>query len=114
VLAAALVLLLQSLLPAAALAAQGQPSRGETIVVCTQMGLQTIVVGEEDAETPAFAGLPCPDCLTAASAAIVTPSVQVEPAAYAAARVEHAPTAERRMAFARAPPRPPGQGPPRI
>jgi hypothetical protein len=106
-------LLIQALLPAAALAGQ-TPGRGETMVLCTAMGVQTVTV-DLGADDPAegFAGLPCPDCLTVASAAISVPSVAVGPVAYLSTEVEHIPTTtEPALRGARAPPRPPSRAPP--
>ena len=68
--------------------------------------------GEHSTGSKGFAGLPCDDCLAAVTAALPTPEPAVEPAAYSVSRIEH--VAVRRWApqLARAPPRPPGQGPP--
>jgi hypothetical protein len=107
-------LLVQAFMPAAALAAQAG-SADETMIVCTQMGVQVVKVG--DAQTPqkgGFAGLPCANCLAATAAVVLSTPERVEaPVAYQAARVEHVETAELTLRGARAPPRPPGQGPPR-
>lgn len=114
---AVFALLIQALLPAAAMAAQSRSS-GETIVICTQMGVQTIKVGP-DAKVGAdgksqkgFAGLPCQDCLGAATAALPAPEPIALPVAYIVAQVEHTTPIRSRPQIARAPPRPPGQGPP--
>ena len=109
---AVIALLIQALLPAAALAAQSRAA-GEQIVVCTLAGVKTVTVGGHETKGgKSFAGLPCADCLAATTSAVPAPELGVEPAVYAAARIDHAP--ERRWApqVARAPPRPPGQGPP--
>lgn len=105
-------LLIQALLPAAAMAAQARPG-GATLVICTQMGPQTVKVG--DAGKPhkgGFAGLPCPDCLVAASAALPAPEPLLLPISYAVAHVEHVAVRRTAPQLARAPPRPPSQGPP--
>jgi hypothetical protein len=103
-------LLIQALLPAAALAGQ-RPAGGETIVICTQMGVQTLTVGDQPAE--GFAGLPCIDCLAVSMATAPPPEISVAPVDYLVQTVERAPpTADLALRAARAPPRPPGQGPP--
>jgi len=61
-----------------------------------------------------FAGLPCHDCLAATMAAVAAPELAVVPVAYAAAEVRHEAPAPRLQPRARAPPRPPGQGPPSL
>jgi hypothetical protein len=106
-------LLVQAFMPAAAMAAQGT-SADETIVICTQMGVQVVKLGGNDAPAPkGFAGLPCADCLGAATAATLpAPERPALPVAYEAPRVEHVETADLALRGARAPPRPPGQGPP--
>ena len=112
-----LALLVQALLPAAAMAAQAGAAHGERIVVCTLAGARTLV-GPSDKNGLAkhgkgFAGLPCHDCLAAATAALPTPEPVIEPASYTISQVEHAPERSWAPQLARAPPRPPGQGPPR-
>jgi len=109
-----LALLIQALLPAAAMAAQSGAARGERIVVCTLTGPRAVVVGEQDNGGPhkGFAGLPCHDCLAATTAALPPPEPVLAPVAYAAAFVEHVPERAWAPRLARAPPRPPGQGPP--
>lgn len=107
-----LALLVQALLPVAAMAAQSRAD-GQTIVICTQMGAQTIKLdGDGKPQKGGFAGLPCQDCLVAATAALPAPAPVALPAVYVVAQVHH--TVARRAApqLARAPPRPPGQGPP--
>lgn len=109
-----LAVLVQALLPAAAMAAQAGAARGERIVVCTLTGARTVIVGEQgkSGAHKGFAGLPCHDCLAATTAALPAPEPVLEPIAYAAAFVEHAPERSWAPRLARAPPRPPGQGPP--
>lgn len=106
-----LALLIQALLPAAAMAAQSR-SPGEQIVICTQSGVRTVTVGAHETGGKGFAGLPCADCLAASTAAVALPELAVEPTTYAAQRIEHAPERAWAPQLARAPPRPPGQGPP--
>ncbi|MFL5297495.1 MAG: DUF2946 domain-containing protein [Phenylobacterium sp.] len=106
---AVFALLVQALFPAAALAG---PRLTPGDLIC---GVDALHAGS-DAGIPAHhrgpGGLPCQDCLAAAMAAIAPPELAVRPVAYVTARVEHAPVAERIAPRARAPPRPPGQGPP--
>lgn len=107
-----LALLVQALLPAAAMAAQSGAARGEQIVVCTLAGARTVTLGDHDKPSKGFAGLPCHDCLAATTAALATPEPVLEPIAYAVTVIEHAPERSWAPQLARAPPRPPGQGPP--
>jgi hypothetical protein len=106
---AVFAILIQILLPVAAQAAQ----RGDTtLVVCAISGSQAVRVDHVPAPHKGFAGLPCPDCLTAAAAVVLTPPPVFAPMPAGFVRVEHVPGPAVRLAFARAPPRPPGQGPP--
>lgn len=106
-------LLVQAFMPAAAMAAQGRQDT-ETLIICTQMGPQVVTVGEAEApQKSGFAGLPCADCLAATAAVTLPAPGRIEaPVAYDAPRVEHVDAAELALRGARAPPRPPGQGPP--
>jgi hypothetical protein len=107
---AILALLTQALLPAAAMAAQ---AHGATqIEICTSQGATTVVVGADGKSHKAFMGLPCQDCLSVVAAATITPELAVEPIAYVVTRVRHSQAAELGVRLSRAPPRPPGQGPP--
>lgn len=107
-----LALFVQALLPAAAMAAQAGAGRGEQIVVCTLSGVRTVAVGGHETGGKGFAGLPCDNCLAAACAVTPTPEPEIRAAVYACAQVEHAPGRQDAPKLARAPPRPPGQGPP--
>jgi hypothetical protein len=110
---AVFALLVQSLIPAAAVAAQ--PGGAGALVICTASGTQTITPdGKPVSPAPrkGFGGMPCQDCLASALAVVAVPPVTVERVAYQAARVEHAPVRSVFAPCARAPPRPPGQGPP--
>ena len=109
VLFAVFALLAQALIPTAAMA-RPDPLAGQ--VICTSTGTATLATRGQPAPSKAFGGMPCQDCLAAAMACIVTPALAVQPVAYAVARVEHAPATPRLEPRARAPPRPPGQGPP--
>ncbi|WP_374469155.1 DUF2946 family protein [Phenylobacterium sp.] len=106
-------LLIQALLPAAALAGQ-PPAARETLVICTAGGPQTVAADDtDDGRRPGFAGLPCPDCLAGSTAALPPPDLAVAPVAYASGRVEHRPAAdENGLRWARPPPRPPSRAPP--
>jgi hypothetical protein len=104
-------LLIQALLPAAALAAQ--PPGGDTLVICTAQGLKTVALGAGAEPEKGFAGLPCIDCLAVSIAAAPAPAVTVAPVAYVVVPIVHpTPAADLTVRAARAPPRPPGQGPP--
>jgi hypothetical protein len=111
-LVAVFALLVQALIPSAAIAAQSGPAGA--LVICTATGTQTITPDGDPATAPkkGFGGMPCQDCLAAALAVVAAAPVTVERVAYQAARVEHAPVRSVFAPRARAPPRPPGQGPP--
>lgn len=110
---AVLALMIQALIPSAAMAARMGAGPGQA-TICTGMGVQTVAVPETDGQSQkgGFAGMPCADCLAAACAAIVTPDVTVARVAYATAWDLQRPRVELTPRTARAPPRPPGQGPP--
>jgi hypothetical protein len=107
-----LALLVQALIPAAAMAYEA--GTGQSIVICTADGARTVTAdGQEQTPKKGFAGLPCYQCVAASLAVTDSPDAQVSAPVLYAARVETAPPMARRgMAPARAPPRPPGQGPP--
>jgi hypothetical protein len=107
---AVFALLVQALMPAAAMAAG---PGGAASVICTASGVHAPSAdGKAQAPRKGFAGMPCQDCLAVSIAAVVPAPVTVEPVAYVVARVEHAPVRAVFGPRARAPPRPPGQGPP--
>ena len=113
VLAALLALFAQALLPGAAMAAESLST--VRVELCTETGAKTVVIGADGQERKGgFAGLPCHDCLAASMAVVVTPELAVAPVAYAAVVVRHAAPARPLQPRARAPPRPPGQGPPSL
>jgi hypothetical protein len=109
---AMLALLVQALIPAAAMAYEA--GTGQSIVICTVDGARTVTVdGQQPTPRKGFAGLPCAQCVAASLAVTDTPETPVSAPVLYAERVETAPPMARRgMAPARAPPRPPGQGPP--
>jgi hypothetical protein len=108
-----LALLVQAMLPAAAMAATAGAQRGERIVVCTVSGVRTITVGDHPTGGgKSFAGMPCQDCLAAAAVALPAPEPQIAPIVYAQTAVERPRERSWPPSLARAPPRPPGQGPP--
>ena len=112
-LVAIFALLIQALVPAAAMAAGSDPRTG--LIICTAGG--ATAVSSPAAPAPlrkGFGGMPCQDCLAAAMAAITTPDLAIQPVAYVTTRVEHAAAAVAPAPRARAPPRPPGQGPPTV
>lgn len=103
----ALSILLQGLIPAAALAADHTDGSG--VQICTLQGVKTLS-GEAGGHKH-FGGLACEQCVMASFAAVA--AVQpVLPQSHAVARAE-APLAVARTANRpRDPPRPPSQGPP--
>jgi hypothetical protein len=103
-------ILLQLLLPAAAQAAQGS---GGEIVICAIDGSHAVHVDQLPGhQHKGFAGLPCPDCLTAAVAVVLQPPPVLGGAPAVYIRTFYQPRPAIRQALARAPPRPLGQGPP--
>lgn len=112
-LAAILALLVQALLPAAALAAQ---SAGlARIEVCSDQGAKTVLIGADgklQAPQKGFAGLPCQDCAAMVTAAVIAPPVTLQAVAYAMALAPQVEAAGPGIKLARAPPRRLGQGPP--
>ncbi len=106
-----LAVLVQALIPAAAMAYEARG--GQSVVICTAQGAQTVTLDDAKPAPKGFAGLPCAQCVAASLATTITPDTQVSRPVLYAARVEIAPPLARRgLALARAPPRPPGQGPP--
>jgi lysylphosphatidylglycerol synthetase-like protein (DUF2156 family) len=109
---AMLALLVQALMPAAAMA---HDAAGQAVMICTADGAKSVqvagdVIGKKDSK--GFAGLACAQCVAVALATTTPPDVAVAPVLYAV-RLKPAPRAALTgVALARAPPRPPGQGPP--
>ncbi len=104
-----LALLLQGLIPAAAVAHDhGQ----DQIQLCTAAGLKLVslhAVGGHDHH--GFGGLACEQCVMASLAALAaSPPAPIAPTAKIL--IAFRPAAERPSALPRAPPRPPSQGPP--
>lgn len=109
---AVFALLVQALIPTAAMAAGPDAAAA---IICTATGTQTLATDGKPAAPHKrdFGGMPCQDCLAAALAVVApAPAPTVQPVAYAIARIEHAPVRSVLAPRARAPPRPPGQGPP--
>ena len=108
-LVAMFALMVQALAPAAAMAASP-----DAMIICTQSGTATVAFAPagSPSKPKGFAGMPCQDCLAAAMAMIETPQLAIQPVVYLTERMEHAPTEQPIEPRARAPPRPPGQGPP--
>ena len=109
---AMLALLVQALIPAAAMA---HDAAGQSVMICTADGAKVEqvsgdVIGKKDPK--GFAGLPCAQCVAVSLAVTTPPDVTVAPVLYAV-RITPAPRAALTgVALARAPPRPPSQGPP--
>lgn len=120
---AALALLVQALIPAAAIAhdaAQGGRQGLGLIAICTGQGMKTVAVagavtgGQPDPAAKHFMGLHCTACAFANYAATGDGDLGLaaQPVRYAARAIVFQPERVRAAAQARAPPRPPGQGPP--
>jgi hypothetical protein len=107
---AVFALLVQALIPAAAMAT---PRLVPGDVVCVGGRVHTAAADPAaPASHKALGGMPCQDCLAAAMAAVVAPPLQIARIAYATGAVEHVAAQPTLTPRARAPPRPPGQGPP--
>ena len=111
---AALAVLAQALVPAVAMARPA--AGGEAILICTTDGAKLVKVGDDQpAPDKSFGGFKCGQCVAAHLAALTpAPAGAVAPVRYAV-RLEV--VVVRRLGVrghARAPPRPPGQGPPAL
>ena len=105
----ALVLALQGLVPAAALA-HDDAGRAGGVEICTAAGLQLVHTAQRHRHH-GFAGLACEQCVMASLAMV---SAEPPPLMVRADAVLFAyrPTAERPSILPRAPPRPPSRAPP--
>lgn len=109
-------MLVQILIPAAAMAHDIRES-GSSIIICTADGPKVLTIGEDGVAwtEPAkdFAGFKCSQCVAPSLAADVPAPAPLITTVRYAVRIE--PTVVRVLGVrghARAPPRPPGQGPP--
>lgn len=100
-------LLVQLIAPTSAMA-----SPDGHLIICSQAGMTDFAAGGSGPAHKRAGGMSCHDCLAAAPAIVATPDLALQPVAYEAARVEHVTTLSLIAPRARAPPRPPGQGPP--
>jgi hypothetical protein len=106
---AVLALLMQTLVPAVAMA--HAPGDSRIVVLCTPDGEKIVTINDEAPQTP-FAGYKCHDCVIAAVTTVSPPSPVSLPVRYAAIVRHERAQASVRIAPAQPPPRPPGQGPP--
>ena len=108
---AAIAVLAQTLVPAIAMARS--TTRGEAIVICTVEGAKLVRVGDKPVPDKMFGGFKCGQCVAASLTAVTAdPTATIVPVRYAA-RIEVAVVRVLGVrGHARAPPRPPGQGPP--
>ncbi len=105
----ALVLVLQGLVPAAALAHDSASGSGG-VEICTALGLKLVHEGPAG-KHHGFAGLACEQCVVASLAMVSAESPQLAVLADAVA-FHYRPVAERPSQHPRAPPRPPSRAPP--
>lgn len=110
---AMLALLVQALMPAAAMA---HDAASQAVMICTTDGAKAVQVAGDVIGKPkpakGFGGMACAQCVAVSLATTTQPDIAVAPVLYSA-RIETAPRAALTgVALARAPPRPPGQGPP--
>ena len=106
---AVFALVVQALVPAAALAG---PRLVPGDLICDGGRVHAAADPAGPTHHKAMGGMPCQDCVAAALAAIAPPAPSIVPVAYETARIEHAPDARPVAPRARGPPRPFGQGPP--
>lgn len=104
---AMLALVVQLLLPAAAMA-----KAGPDMVICTGKGAVTVAADAGQPPARGFAGLACQDCVTTAVAALPAPGPAPIPVRYAVQAPPSAQTGSAAQPRARAPPRPPSTAPP--
>jgi hypothetical protein len=110
--ATAFAMLLQGFLGMGAMA---MPMGGQTIEICTAHGTKTIAVDQSGAPAPSKQA-PCPhcdQCLSPALAVATIAPLLAQPVFYAV-RAEAGLPRSTRLPPARAPPRPPSQGPPTL
>jgi hypothetical protein len=103
----ALAMLLQGLIPAAAIA----HDHHDQVQICTSAGLKLVSLGAKHHHDRGFGGLACEQCVMASLAAVAAAPPQ---AVLPSTRVERVapPQLERPSVRTRAPPRPPSRGPP--
>lgn len=117
-LAAMLAVFVQVLTPAAAMAHDLRES-GSAIVICSAEGAKVVILAQDGsirtAPAKGFMGLKCSDCVGPTLAVTLdTPVPAVAPAEYAAFVETPVQRVLGVRGHARAPPRPPSQGPPQI
>lgn len=110
---AALSLIVQLLIPGAAMAQEAR-SGGPLIVMCTADGAVTIPAPDSDSHGKGFGGLKCHDCVMASVAAIGSELPLVTPVRYARLAERIPQGHDRPQARATAPPRPPSTAPPAL
>ena len=103
---AVFALLVQALVPAFAAAA---PAAAGEMLICTDMGLQS---APGDKGAPPAADHSCKHCICPAPSTDPPVAVSVQRIAYVTLQSPPTPRSHRVLPPARAPPRPPGQGPP--
>ena len=107
-LVAVFALLVQALIPS--LAAAG-PAGDPAMVICTTAGAKSVPAGDAPpAQSPA--GHACQHCLCPAPASAPPQAPGVQPVAYVVTEAPMTATPRTLRPPTRAPPRPPGQGPP--
>ena len=105
---AAIVILLQGLIPAAAIAHDASPA----VQICTLEGVKLIAAPDRDVHKDhGFAGLACEQCVMASFAAVVD-EAPAPPVRHALAAPTVRAVGRAFPNFARAPPRPPSTAPP--
>ena len=109
---AAFALLIQLLIPAAAMAHEARAGGGPLVVMCTAEGPVSIAAPDSDGHGKGFAGLQCHDCVMASVAAVGVDLPLTVPVRYASLEERIPRDHDRAVAPSRAPPRPPSTAPP--
>ena len=108
---AVIALLIQLMIPAAALAAEAAAARASVAVICTADGAVERAVPAPD-HHEGFAGLRCLSCVMASVAAITPSGPTAAPVLYTDKADVDLPGRDRPRALSQAPPRPPSTAPP--
>lgn len=109
---AAFALIVQLLIPAAAMAWESASGRGPLIVMCTADGAVAVPAADQPDHGKGFGGLKCHDCVMASVAAVGPAAPVSVPVLYAVRAELASPGRDRPQARTRAPPRPPSTAPP--
>lgn len=105
---AMLALVAQLLIPVT----MAQARTADTIMLCTPQGAVSVTVGHDGQPAKAPVQTTCQHCALVSPAAMPEPAIEVAPVRYAVRELNPAVAVRAERPPARAPPRPPSQGPP--